>query len=30
MDINWYLIKLLPVFDKDVVLYQSVADNEYR
>ena len=30
VDINWYLIKLLPVFDKNGVLYNSIVYNEYR
>ena len=30
VDINWYLIKLLPVFDKNGVLYNSIIYNEYR
>ena len=30
VDINWYLIKLLSVFDKNGVLYNSIVYNEYR
>ena len=30
VDINWYLMKLLPVFDKNGVLYNSIVYNEYR
>ena len=30
VDINWYLVKLLPVFDKNGVSYQSIVYNEYR
>ena len=30
VDINWYLIKLLSVFDKNGVLYNSIVYNEYK
>jgi len=30
VDINWHLIKLLPVFGKNGILYQSIVYNEYR
>ena len=30
VDVNWYLIKLLPIFDKNGILYNSIRYQEYR
>ena len=30
VDDNWYLIKLLPIFDKNGILYNSIRYQEYR
>ena len=30
VNINRHLMKLLPIFDKNSLSYQSVVDNEYR